>query len=244
MQVVAGHDPLDPGSAEVPVPDFAAGLGRDVRGVRIGLPRHFIADAPGAAAEVVAALDAAAQQLAELGAEVEEVTLPAFALFNACGRVIMVAEAFAIHEQDLKRRGADYGRYTYQRMVPGGALSAADLVQAQRLRRELARAVNVEVLSRCDALLCAAGLAPAARFADFPLDWPPPAAATATQTIPWNVTGNPALAIPMGFSSSGLPLGMQIVGRAFDEPMVLRIGAAYAAATGLDERRRRPPVAA
>jgi aspartyl-tRNA(Asn)/glutamyl-tRNA(Gln) amidotransferase subunit A len=241
MGVIAGHDPLDPGSADVPVPDVMADLGRDLGGLRIGYPRHFFAGAEDVSPEVVAALDGAAQEMATLGADVEEVTLPEFALFNACGRVIMAAEAYAIHEEDLKTRGLEYGRYTYQRMVPGAGLSAADLVQAYRLRRELATEVNVRILARHDALLCATGLAPAPRFADFPVDWPPPGAATAMQTIPWNVTGNPALAVPIGFSSSGLPLGMQIVGRAFDEPTVLRIGAAYGAATGLAERRPRPP---
>nr|MDQ3935709.1 amidase family protein [Actinomycetota bacterium] len=194
--------------------------------------------------EAAAAFEAAverkpdyAEALAGLGAVVEEVTLPDFALFNACGRVIMAAEGFAIHERDLRERPRDYGRYTYQRLLPGATLSAADLIQAQRLRRELTTLLNTEVLARHDALITAGSLAPAARFDDFGDDWPPPKAATATQTIAFNVTGNPALAMPTGFAASGLPLGMQIVGRPFDEPTVLRVAAAYEAATRLVDRR-------
>ena len=229
MQVIAGHDPLDPGSADVAVADFVAGIGQDLSGLKIAYPRHFFADAEGVSAEVVASLDAAAQKIAGLGAAVGEVTLPDFEIFNACGRVIIAAEAYAIHEQDLKDRPLDYGRYTYQRMVAGATLSAADLVQAFRLRRELALTVNTRILKTYDAIVTATGLSPAPRFSEFPTDAP---VKLMVQTIPFNVTGNPALALPTGFSTSGLPLGMQVVGRAFDEPTVFRIGAAYEAAAG------------
>jgi aspartyl-tRNA(Asn)/glutamyl-tRNA(Gln) amidotransferase subunit A len=229
MQVIAGHDPLDPASADVAVPDFLAGIGQDLSGLKIAYPRHFFANADGVSAEVVASLDAAAQAIAGLGAEIAEVRLPDFEIFNACGRVIIAAEAYAIHEQDLKDRPLGYGRYTYQRMIAGAALSAADLVQALRLRRELAVVVNTSILKTYDAIVTATGLSPAPRFSEFPTDAP---LKLMVQTIPFNVTGNPALALPTGFSTSGLPLGMQIVGRAFDEPTVFRIGAAYEAAAG------------
>jgi aspartyl-tRNA(Asn)/glutamyl-tRNA(Gln) amidotransferase subunit A len=239
MQVVAGFDPMDPGSADVPVPDFTAAIGQDLDQLKIGFPRHFFVDAGEVSREVIALIDDAAQKLSGLGAVVEEVRLPDYELFNACGRIIMTAEAYAIHESDLKTRALDFGRYTYQRLIPGATLSAADLVQAFRLRRELATILNGETLKIYDALICASGLAPAARFTDFPLDWPPPKTAVAMQTIAFNVTGNPALSIPIGFSEGGLPLGMQIVGRAFDEPMLFRIGAAYEATTDLSATR--PP---
>jgi aspartyl-tRNA(Asn)/glutamyl-tRNA(Gln) amidotransferase subunit A len=113
--------------------------------------------------------------------------------------------------------------------MAGAALSAADLTQALRLRRELSNTVNAGILGTHDAIITANGLSPAPRFDEFPVDVPP---MNTLQTIPFNVTGNPVLAIPTGFSKTGLPLGMQIVGRAFDEPTVLRIGAAYEAAAG------------
>jgi aspartyl-tRNA(Asn)/glutamyl-tRNA(Gln) amidotransferase subunit A len=233
MQVIAGYDPLDPASVDVAVPNFLDGLDRGVDGLRIGLPRHFFAAAADVSSEVVAAIDQAAATLERLGAVVEEIGLPDYELFNACGRVIMFSEAFAIHEQDYQSRPLDFGLLTYLRMTLGAFLTAADLHQAMRLRRELSHAVNC-ALQKYDALITASALAPAPAFADIvptsPPNWP-------IQTMPFNVTGNPAMSIPTGFSTSGLPLSMQIVGRAFDEATVLRIGAAFEAATGLSARR-------
>ena len=180
-----------------------------------------------------AVIDRAAETLEKLGAVVEEITLPDYELFNACGRVIMYAEAFAIHEQDYQTRPLDFGLLTYMRMTLGAFITAVDLHQAIRLRRELSQAVNLQ-FEKYDALITASALAPAPAFADIvpniPPNWP-------IQTMPFNVTGNPAMSIPTGFSASGLPLSMQIVGRAFDEGTVLRIGAAFEAATGLSARR-------
>jgi aspartyl-tRNA(Asn)/glutamyl-tRNA(Gln) amidotransferase subunit A len=234
LQLIAGHDPLDPASADMGTPNFAADIGRDLVGLRLAYPRSFFATQEDMTPEVVASLDTAAQQLAQLGAKVDEAVLPDFELFNACGRVILAAEAYAIHETDLLARPLDYARYTYQRMMVGATLSAADLTQALRLRRELTAIVNTDILGQFDAIITANGLAPAPRFDEFPVDASPK---MTLQTIPFNVTGNPALAIPTGFSKSGLPLGMQIVGRAFDEPTVFRIGAAYEAAAGWNDKR-------
>jgi aspartyl-tRNA(Asn)/glutamyl-tRNA(Gln) amidotransferase subunit A len=238
MRVIAGHDALDPASADFPLPDFAAGIGRDLKGLRLAYARAFFASLAGLSPEATASVDAAAQRLAELGAEVEEVTFPDFELFDACGRVILVAEAYAIHERDLLTRPLDFARYTYQRMMVGATLSAADLTQAFRLRRELAVLVNRGILDTYDAIITANGLTPAPRLDEFPADASP---RMTLLTIPFNVTGNPALALPTGFSTSGLPLGMQIVGRPFDEPTLFRIAAAYEAAAGTIDRR--PPVA-
>ncbi len=233
LQVVAGYDPLDPASVDIAVPEYRSGLNQGVEGLRIGMPRHFFADADGVTPEVIAAIDAAAQTLERLGATVEEITLPDYALLNACGRVIMLSEAFAIHEQDFQARPLDFGLLTYLRMTPGAFITAVDLQQAMRLRRELSHAVNLQ-LRTYDALITACGLTPAPAFADIsphnPLTLP-------MQTMPFNLTGNPAMSIPSGLSASGLPLSVQIVGRAFDERTVLRIGAALEAATGLAARR-------
>lgn len=229
MQVISGYDPLDPASANVPVPDFTANLGQDLKGLKIGYARNFFLNDPVTSPELLQAMDKAAQTIAALGAEVVEIELPTYETFEACGRVILFAEAYAIHEQDLKMRPYAYGRYTYQRLAPGAVLSAADLVQALRLRAELSEIVNGRVLSQVDAIITPGGLTEAGAFSDFDTDvkkW------VGMYTIPFNVTGNPALSVPIGFSSKGLPFGMQVVGRAFDEPTTLRIGAAYEAAAG------------
>jgi aspartyl-tRNA(Asn)/glutamyl-tRNA(Gln) amidotransferase subunit A len=234
MQVIAGYDALDPASADLAVPDFTSGIGRDLAGLKLAYPRSFFATQPDITAEVIASLDASAQQFAKLGAKVEEVELPDFELFNACGRVILIAEAYAIHEKNLLTRPLDYARYTYQRMMVGATVSAADLTQAFRLRRELASIINQRILGTYDAIITANGLAPAPRLDEFPADVPPK---MTLQTMPFNVTGNPTLALPTQLSKSGLPLGLQIVGRAFDEPTVLRIGAAFEAASGWSHMR-------
>jgi aspartyl-tRNA(Asn)/glutamyl-tRNA(Gln) amidotransferase subunit A len=233
MEVIAGFDPLDPASADVPVPDFRGKLGKGVHGMRLGLPRHWFVKAEGASPEAIRSIDDAAQTLAKLGATIEEIELPDYELYNACGRVILLSEAYAIHEKDFQTRPLDYGLYTYLRLNMGAFVSAADLTQAMRLRRELALAVNAK-LKHCDALITASTLTPAAAFADIDPKRPPN---PPIQTMPFDVTGNPAMSIPTGFSANGLPLSMQIVGRAFDEPTVLGIGAAFEAATNLHVRR-------
>jgi aspartyl-tRNA(Asn)/glutamyl-tRNA(Gln) amidotransferase subunit A len=234
MDVITGYDSADPASADVPKPEFTRGLNWGVAGLKIALPRHFYAKAEGVSQEVIDAIDHAAASLEKAGAIVEEITLPDYELFNAVGRVIMFSEAFAIHEQDYRTRPMDYGELTYLRMVLGALTSGADLVQAQRLRRELAVTLNHQVLKTYDAIITASALAPAPRFEDMPkgmpVNWP-------IQTMPFNVTGNPAMSVPTGFSRSGLPLSMQIVGRPFDEPTVLRIGAALEKALGLTTHR-------
>lgn len=234
MQVIAGYDPQDPASADLPVDNFTQGLGQDLAGLKIAYPRSFFAKSVGVTEEVIASLDAAAQEVAKLGATVTEITLPDYDIFNSCGRVIIAAESYAIHEEELLTRPLDYGRYTYQRMMVGATLSAADLVQAFRLRRELTALLNGEVLKTYDAMITANGLSAAPRFDEFDPNMPPK---MTIQTMPFNVTGNPVLAIPTGFSKSGLPLGMQIVGRAFDEATVLRVGSAYEAAAGSIHKR-------
>jgi len=234
MQVIAGYDPQDPVSVDREVPDFHARIGKSLHGLRIGLPRHYFDGVEDTSPEVTGAVEAAARTFSGLGATVEEIRLPDFELFNACGRVILSGEAYTIHEDDLKMRPRAFSRYTYQRLVLGAALTAADLTQALRLRRELTMELNLNALKRYDALLTATSLGPAPRLDSFPADWPPK---TRMQTIPYNVTGNPALAMPAGFSVSGLPLGIQIVGRPFDEATVFQIAAAFEAAAGLFGRR-------
>lgn len=240
MQVIAGYDPLDPASANVPVPDFTASIGANLTGLRLGYTRKFFIENPFLSAEATMALDATAEQMAALGADVVEVDMPPFEQFDACVRTILFAEAYAIHETDLKTRPNAYGRYAYQHLVSGAVLSAADVMQAQRLRRELTAAVD-GLLTSYDALLAPNALDTAAPFSSFGLDanrW------GGILTGPFNVTGHPALALPIGFASNGLPLSAQIVGRPFDEPTVLRIGAAYEAAAGVVARRPEFPLIA
>ena len=228
LQVIAGHDKLDAASARVPVPDFSASLHAGVAGLRIGIPRGLFAAALAITPDVLAEIDRVAALLRDAGATVEDVTLPDYALFAACGRVIMMSEAFAIHEADLKARPLLFGRIAMERFVLGAAVTAPDLVQALRLRRELTDAVNA-VLHAQDCLLTASALAEAPRFDEVPNAMP---AAGPMQSIPFNVTGHPAMGVPTGLGSGGLPIGIQVVGRPFDEATVFRVGRAVEQLSG------------
>jgi len=234
LQVIAGHDPLDPGSVAVAIPDYSSQIGQGITGRRIAFPRGFHRADPAAAPEVVSALEEAALRLEELGAIVEDVALPDYDIFEAAGRVILQAEAHAIHELTLRTRPGEYARYTYLRLMSGAALTAADYVQANRVRRAFSRLLNTDLLSRYDAMLCAAGLEPAPDIASFSPRRPP---RQRLRTMPFNLSGNPAIVLPGGFSSDGLPIGIQFVGRLFDEATLLGIAEAYEAATGWHLRR-------
>jgi aspartyl-tRNA(Asn)/glutamyl-tRNA(Gln) amidotransferase subunit A len=229
LQVLAGHDPLDAASADVPVPDFRASLHDGVSGLRIGVPRDFFARAAMLAPAVLTGVDRTIAQLRQAGATVEDVSLPDYALFAAAGRIIMTSEAYAIHESDLRARLMDYGEVTANRFVLGATIGAADYLNALRARRVLTDAVNA-ALSRYDALLTATALATAPRF-DAPGD-ALSSTASPMQTIPFNVTGHPAMSVPVGLAPNGLPLSVQVVGRPFDEPMVFRIARAIEVLSG------------
>lgn len=231
LGVIAGHDPLDVASVDRPVDDYRADLDRGVKGLRIGIPRAFFADAPIRSDEVLAAIDRVADALRGAGATVEDVVLPDYVLFATCGRVIMLTEAFAIHERDFQTRPLDFGRLTFERLLLGATATASDLHQAFRLRRELTDSVS-RALTRCDALITASSLIPAPRFEDAPSSM---ASAAPMQTMPFNVTGHPALSVPIGLTSEGLPIGLQVVGGAFDEAKVLRIGRAIEILSGWDK---------
>jgi aspartyl-tRNA(Asn)/glutamyl-tRNA(Gln) amidotransferase subunit A len=228
LGILAGFDPADPASADVPVSNYVRDLDKGVSDLRVGIPRAFFQGASAATPDVLAGIDRTADQLRAAGATVEDVALPDYALFAAAGRVIMSAEAYAIHEADLRTRLLDYGEITANRFVLGATIMAADYINALRARRELTDAVNAS-LSRHDVLLAASALCTAPRF-DAPVD--AFSSASPMQTIPFNVTGHPAMSVPIGLASDGLPIGVQIVGRPFDEATVFRVSRAVEVLSG------------
>ena len=231
LGVIAGHDPQDAASADVPVADYRASLDKGVSGLRIGVPRAFFRDAPAVTHDVLAGIARTEAQLRAAGAVVEDVMLPDYALFAAAGRVIMMAEAYSIHESDMRARLLDYGEITANRFVLGATVGAADYINALRARRELTEAVNT-ALSRYDVLLCVSALNTAPRF-DASVD--ALSAAAPMQTIPFNVTGHPAMSVPVGLASDGLPVGVQVVGRPYDEAMVFQVSRAIEVLSGWEK---------
>ena len=228
LGVLAGYDPTDAASADVAVSDYVRDLDKGVAGLRVGIPRAFFQGSPVVIPEVLAGIDRTADQLRTAGATVEDVTLPDYALFAASGRIIMMAEAYAIHAADMRTRLLDYATITANRFVLGAAITAVDYINALRARRELTDAVNA-VLSRYDVLLTASALCTAPLF-DAPVD--ALSSASPMQTIPFNVTGHPAMSVPVGLASDGLPIGVQIAGRPFDEATVFRVSRAVEVLSG------------
>jgi aspartyl-tRNA(Asn)/glutamyl-tRNA(Gln) amidotransferase subunit A len=232
LEIIAGHDPLDPGSAAAPAGHYASRLERGVRGIRIGFVRHFHESDVPANREVTAALEHVARTLETLGGELRDVRLPTLGEFGAVNRVILQSEAWAIHGPWLRERPGDYGQLARRRLMAGAFMSAGDYVQAARRRPQMVAAVE-DALRDVDVLLCASAMDPPSRLDD-PVETErtyPRQART-----PFNVTGHPALAMMAGRSSGGLPLSVQFVGRNFGEATLFQVARAWERAAGTDEQ--------
>jgi len=234
LQVLAGRDPRDPSSADSPVPDFTAGLDRGIHGLRIGIPRPFFFE--GCDPEVVAAVEAALGTLAQLGATVEEIELPDMAAAFAAGNLTLIVEGTAYHAADLRERPEAFSPELRAGFELGAFYQATDYVQAQRLRRHLMEETR-RAMSGFDALAMPTSPVPAT-----PIEGSPPehAVLRPRNTLPFNFLGWPALSVPCGFTAAGLPVGLQIVGKPFDEAGILRIAHSYEQATAW--HRARPPL--
>ena len=233
LQGMAGHDARDPASSTHPVDDYVGALEGDVRGLRIGVPRnYFFEDAD---ADLVQEFERALDDLRKLGAEVRDITIPSF---NASRSffLILVTEAFAYHEQDLRQRPELYGEVLRERIMSGALVTASEYVQAQRIRMQICADV-AEAMKTVDVLAAPTSPKPATPFK---IAHDPELAFPRSNMPPFNLTGQPTLAVPCGFAKSGLPVSMQLAGRAFEETTVLRLGHAYQRAT--DWHTRRPPV--
>jgi aspartyl-tRNA(Asn)/glutamyl-tRNA(Gln) amidotransferase subunit A len=236
LDAIAGHDPLDPGSAASVPGRYGARLERGVRGLRVGFVRHFHETDQPADPEVAAALAEVARSLQREGAELRDVTLPSLGAFRDVNRIILQSEAWAIHAPWLRERPGDYGQLARRRLLAGAFMSAGDYVAAQRLRTDMIARVE-ETLRDVDVLLCASSMDPACRIdnpADVERTYPRQARA------PFNVTGHPAIAMMAGLARNGLPLSVQIVGRNFDEATLYQVARAWERMAGTDSKH--PPI--
>jgi aspartyl-tRNA(Asn)/glutamyl-tRNA(Gln) amidotransferase subunit A len=237
LQAIAGYDPKDATTSTAPVPDYSMALKEDIRGMTIGVPRrYFFQSGPDVEPETLAAIEKALQLMASLGATVRDVDIPHIEYARSANQTIMMGEAFAFHEHNLKTRRHDYGEMVRDRFLLGGLLSMSDYIQAQRVRR-LIKQEMAQVLQEVDVLVTPTSPEPAARIQGYDRT------ATLTGpsfTGPFNVAGLPAISIPGGFSSSGLPIGLQVVGKPFDELTVLQVSYIYQQAAHWFEQR--PPV--
>ena len=236
LDVLAGHDPADQGSAKAPKVDYGAACDRPIKGTRIALARGWYeSDAARVTNDMKTGIDEAVRVLRDLGAIVDEVEFPDIRDYNICGRVIITCEAHAIHRQDLIATPEKFGYTTRRRLQLGAFIGAEQYLSALRLRRQLT--LDTRAAMRGYDLIMTANL------------WGPPDIFAEPQpifhflgnpslTMPFNVTGQPAASICCGFGADGFPLSFQLAGRAFDEASVLAAGTAYERATPW--RRRRP----
>jgi aspartyl-tRNA(Asn)/glutamyl-tRNA(Gln) amidotransferase subunit A len=237
LQGMAGPDPEDPASVDRPIPDFTAELGRGVKGLRIGVIRHFFEQDHRASDATRAGIDAAMDFYAKEGAEVRDITLSPAADYHAVGYLIMICEAFALHGPWMREHFKDYGELFRDRVSLAATVSGPDMIQATRRRRLLCREMAL-AMENLDIVVSASqpGEAPRIDSVEKWTNMEKP-----SFTMPFNVTGFPAISICTGFGEGGLPVAMQLAGKPFTEPTLLR--AAHAYETAMPWRARRPAMA-
>ncbi len=242
LSAIAGHDPADATSSRRAVPDYVAALDHPIRGLRVGVPSNFYWD--GLDGEVAAAVRSAVQTLGELGAAVSERPVPDPRMAADVANVIARAESAAIHARILREEPHALQPAVRARLEVGLHLGAVDYLQAARLRARFCRGFLRDVLADVDVLAMPTIPEPAPAFAAVKAGSTDEVVLRMGRfsrlTRPWNTLGLPALSLPCGFSAAGLPIGLQLVGRPFDEATVLRVGHAYEQAAGFF--RRRPPL--
>jgi aspartyl-tRNA(Asn)/glutamyl-tRNA(Gln) amidotransferase subunit A len=224
MNVLAGYDPLDAGSANVKAPDFTSGLGGSISGLRIGVPRHFFEKDLTSDPEVHAAFEASLDVFRSLGATVTDVTLSPLSLFTDVNSLITAAEAYAIHRQWLLKTPELYGERGRLRIMAGAFVTASDYVNALRERARLVAEVTT-TLAEVDLLMMPT------RHITAPIIGGYDSVIGPSLTRPFNMTGFPALSVCNGYSTAGLPTSLQIAGRPFEDHLVLKAGNAFEKAT-------------
>ena len=226
LNAIAGHDPRDPTSSRRPVVDYVPGEDCSIRGVRIGFPDSFFFER--LHEDVESAVRGAIARAQSLGAVIKPVRLPDMDALNAVARIVLLSEASSVAEPFMEDRG-QFGPDVLALLDQGRLVPATDYINAQRLRRKMRREFE-QVWQDVDCLIAPATPTPAPRIGDTTIrlggrDEDVRLASTRLVRC-FNALGFPALSLPCGLSASGLPLGMQIVGPAFEEALLLRIGAA------------------
>jgi aspartyl-tRNA(Asn)/glutamyl-tRNA(Gln) amidotransferase subunit A len=257
LQVIAGHDPLDSTSADLPVPDYEAALTGDVRGIRLGVPKEYFQE--GLDREVGAAVEEAIRVLEGLGGARGAVSLPHTPFAVAVYYIVATAEASSnlgrydgvkygyrapgtAHLVDLymKTRGQGFGPEVRRRIMLGTYALSAGYYDAYYLKalkvRTLVREDFIRAFQGCDVIVTPTSPTPAFRLGER-LDDPLAMYLSDIYTISANLAGLPAISVNCGFTASGLPIGFQIIGRPFDEETVLRVAHAYEQATTWRTRR-------
>ena len=232
-RVMAGHDPRDPGSVPRPVPDYEAGLGVNLDGIRIGVPQSWFYDL--VTDEVRALMDDSLAVLREAGAETVELSVPDMQRLTDLSNIVLVSEAAALHEPWLTDRPHDYQAQVRKRYEPGLHVPATEYVKALRARADLRREFTDAVFAKADVLHTPALPFPVPTRAETDVaagdSMADMIAGISRCTRPTNYLGIPALVVPCGFTGNGLPAAFQLMGPLFSEEMLFRVGHAYQSAT-------------
>ncbi|MBI4198939.1 MAG: Asp-tRNA(Asn)/Glu-tRNA(Gln) amidotransferase subunit GatA [Chloroflexi bacterium] len=232
LQAMAGHDPGDPSSSAAPVPNYRAALRRGVRGLRAGVPKeHFFDELEDG---VRAAVRGAIAALEDLGVAVQEVSIPAVYQAAAISSTIQGAEAFTYHQRWLKERPQDYSPQVRERLLGRAVIPAVDYLFAQQARVRFIREFQ-KVMQKVDVLVIPTSPVTAPRVEQSTVvlggQERPIEGLFSVLTRVFNIAGMPAISVPCGFDGRGLPVGLQIAGRPFEEATVLLVAHAYEQAT-------------
>ena len=245
LQAIAGHDPNDAYTRNSPVPDYLDGIDAGIRGLRVGVLSDRV-DADAVEPDIRDAVNAAVGQLGELGAEVEDVSIPLMAQSAAISTTLIYVDATAVHRRGLTEHPEMYDHNNRVRLLTGALIPAQAHQKASRLRH-IFRQYILDALDSVDILVL-----PTSSVQATPI---PTEAGMAkngkeeflnmlggrrTYTTPSNLAGVPGLSINCGFTSDGLPVGLQLVGRPYDESTLFRAAYAYEQAT--DWHTRRPEI--
>ena len=245
LQAIAGYDPLDPSTVPVPVPDYTESLEKGLSGLKVGVPADYYFDLIDP--EVEAAVRKAIDTLVELGAEVREVSLPSMQYAGAL-RILGMADGLVAHEPHIENHREDYGPTVLYRALAGQFVLGRDYSKAMKVQR-IIKEDYARVLQDVDFLATPSSPIPAWRIdsdtvtldgSEYPVRGPG-AGMTARCTSPSNATGLPAMSIPCGFNREGLPIGLQLIGRPFEEALLYQAAHGYEAVS--PSKGIRPPVA-
>jgi aspartyl-tRNA(Asn)/glutamyl-tRNA(Gln) amidotransferase subunit A len=241
LGLMAGTDPFDPTCGTAPVPNYVAATSGAIKGLKIGVPTSFYVD--DLDAEVAKVLDDTITMLKQDGAEIIKVELPDQRQLTAACQLVLATEAAAYHKRWLIERPQDYGPQVLMRLQNGLAIPGVSYLEALRWRGP-ALAAHMAATSDVDAVLAPVAPVPAPTLAESDVGNSPGAEAVIQRltrfTRPINYLGLPSLAVPAGFTAKGLPVGMQLIGRAFDEATLLQIGAAFQRATNFHDKVPQP----
>jgi aspartyl-tRNA(Asn)/glutamyl-tRNA(Gln) amidotransferase subunit A len=228
LSLMAGADPEDPTSSTEPVADYMAATAASIKGLKVGVPTSFYVD--DLDAEVARALDETILILKREGADIVKVELPDQRQLTAACQLVLAVEAAAYHKRWLIERPQDYGPQVLMRLQNGLAIPGVSYLEVMRWRGP-ALAAHIAATSGVDVVVTPVAPVPAPTIAESDLGNDPTAEAVIQRltrfTRPINYLGLPALAVPAGFTKGALPIGMQLIGRSFDEATILTVGAAF-----------------